>query len=128
MIVILDTNLLLLFVVGSTSRDYIDKHKRLRHEYTISDFDLLTRLLANAKGVLVSPHILAETSNLLRQIADPARSAICEAFKALIGSPNFDEIFVEGKVAAERPEFVRLGLTDSGILQMMTGPRMLLTA
>jgi hypothetical protein len=38
---ILDTNLLVLLVVGMTSRAYISRHKRLR-AFLESDFDVLT--------------------------------------------------------------------------------------
>jgi hypothetical protein len=42
--VILDANLLVLLVVGSTQREYITKHKRLA-SYAVEEFDLLMTLL-----------------------------------------------------------------------------------
>jgi hypothetical protein len=47
--IILDANLLLLFVVGSTSRDYIQKHRRLQ-SYTDDDFILLMKMLSTASS------------------------------------------------------------------------------
>jgi hypothetical protein len=43
--VLLDANLLVLWVVGRASRDYIGRHKRLR-AYDLADFDSLMRMLA----------------------------------------------------------------------------------
>jgi hypothetical protein len=43
-VVVVDTNLLLLLVVGSASRNYVDKHKRLG-DYSLDDFDLLVELI-----------------------------------------------------------------------------------
>ena len=54
--VVLDTNLTVLLIVGSASRDFSRFHKRLR-SYTEYDFD-----------------ILAETSNLVKQVGQPAHS------------------------------------------------------
>ena len=39
-VVVIDTNLLVLLIVGSASKHYIGKHKRLRG-YTTDHFDLL---------------------------------------------------------------------------------------
>jgi hypothetical protein len=40
-VVVVDANLLVLLVAGSASTPYIAKHKRLRDDYTIEDFELL---------------------------------------------------------------------------------------
>src|ERR1700674_3017507 len=74
MIIILDSNLLLLFIVGTASRDYISKHKRLQ-AYRDVDFTLLTQMLAAAPKIVLTPNTLTEVSNLARQIG----------FSALLG-------------------------------------------
>src|SRR3954451_20211345 len=43
--VILDSNLLVLFIVGKTSPGLIEKHRRLQ-AYSVSDFDLLIEFIA----------------------------------------------------------------------------------
>ena len=43
----LDTNLFVLLVVGSESRDLIPKHRRLEH-YSAEDYDILLELLEGA--------------------------------------------------------------------------------
>jgi hypothetical protein len=127
MIIILDAQLLLLLLVGLTSRDYIAVHKRLQ-AYTDADFTLLTQLLAAASKLVVTPNTLTETSNLAGYIAEPARTRIYQTFRALVGSDGIEEWYAESKVAVTRNEFYRLGLTDSCLLDIATTPHMLLTA
>lgn len=111
---LIDTNLLLLFVVGTASREFIPRHKRLK-QFTIDDFDLLVDVVSRAQSVLVSPNILTETSNLAAYIAEPARTRIFEKLRQVIAVNT--EAYVPSKVAARREEFVRLGLTDATLIE-----------
>lgn len=45
-VVVDDTNLMVLLVVGSASNEYIPKHKCLQQDYSVDDFDLLGLLIA----------------------------------------------------------------------------------
>lgn len=113
--VILDTNLMVLLVVGSASRDYVSKHKRTQ-TYTIEDFSLLTRILAGAASIVTVPHVLAETSNLVRQFAEPGRTRICTVLESFIH--DWVESPVASRTAAHRHEFRSLGLTDAALLTL----------
>ena len=62
----LDSNLLILLVVGSESRDLIPRHRRLQH-YPSEDYDILLDILQDADQLFVTPNTLTEASNLLRQ-------------------------------------------------------------
>ena len=108
-----------------TSRAYISRHKRLR-AYLESDFDLLSNFVVSADSVIVTPNTLTETSNLLRQTDEPARTQIFEQFRRVIQSA--DERYIESKPAAERKEFLWIGLTDSALLQAGADAHELLTA
>lgn len=121
---ILDTNLLLLHVVGATSREYIARHKRLR-AYTAKSFDLLGDFIRQAPRVLLTPNTLSETSNLIDHIAAPARTRIWEAFRRLVRIS--EETYLPSKDAARRDEFTRLGLTDSILLALASSSGILLT-
>jgi hypothetical protein len=121
---LLDTNLLLLFIVGSASREYISRHRRLR-AYSESDFDLLVNLVSSARRVLITPNTLTETSNLAAYISEPARTHVYEVFRAVVRST--EEEYWESKGAVERSEFLRLGLTDSVLLDATTASHSLLT-
>ena len=121
---VLDASLLVLFVVGTTSRGLIGRHKRLK-AFTVEDFDLLCRLIAAARQVVVTPHILTETSNLLRQIDEPARSQILETFRHVVLTG--DEEYLASRNAVRVAEFLRLGLTDAASLEVTRDARSLLT-
>lgn len=123
--IVLDTNLLVLFVVGTASRAYIPRHKRLK-AYAVADFELLLKILAPAPEVLLTPNTLTETSNLVGNIAEPARTHVYEVLKAVIRQGP--EKYISSRLAAERPEFLRLGLTDAALLSPPFQEAALLTA
>ncbi|MHB8423810.1 MAG: PIN domain-containing protein [Gammaproteobacteria bacterium] len=108
--VMLDSHLLLLFVVGTTQRSYIAAHRRLR-AYSEPDFVLLLQIIEHANNVVVTPNTLTETSNLLGYMAEPARTELFETFRTLIDAS--EEFHCESRVAANSPVFLRLGLTDA---------------
>jgi hypothetical protein len=113
----LDSNLLLLYVVGATSRGYIGKHKRLQ-AYAESDFDRLLEQMGGFSGVLLTPNTLTETSNLIDHISEPARGQIYGVLKALLSRPEFEEKHLPARYAASLTELPRLGLTDCTLLQL----------
>jgi hypothetical protein len=123
--IILDSNLLLLWIVGVASQKYIYMHRRLR-EYSIEDFVLLKKILSSADRIVVTPNILTETSNLAGYIAEPARMHIYQMLRALIDGP-LEEQHIVSKQAVARDEFLCIGLTDSAILEMATSSHVLLT-
>jgi len=127
MAIILDTNLLVLFVVGLSSEKYIKSHKKLG-AYTIDDYALLVRILSNSNNVLVTPNTLSEASNLIGYIGEPARSQIYDVFRRFINSPEAKETYVESKSATSHIDFIRLGLADSALLEMSNQTDVLLTA
>lgn len=111
----LDANLLVLLVVGLAEPRYISVHKRLK-AYGVADFNLLRSMIAEAAGVAVTPNVLSEASNLLRHINEPAKTQIGVAFRQLI--KNTDEIYVASADASSRSEFLRIGLSDSALLEV----------
>ena len=83
MTIIVDANLLLLWIVGLASPDYIHRHKRLQ-AYTNEDFLILVNILSRARRIILTPNTLTETSNLAGYIAEPARTEIFYILFALI--------------------------------------------
>jgi len=114
-VVVVDANLLVLLVVGSASKAYIARHKRLRN-YTVEDFELLGLIVAAFSGIVLLPHILAEASNLARQIDNPARAQVQNALRTLIMSTT--ELTIQSSFGAQRDEFDESGLTDAVILHL----------
>lgn len=121
---VIDTNLLVLFVVGTTSRDYIAKHKRLS-AFVPEDYEALVRLIQAAAAVFVTPNSLAETSNLAAYIAEPARTQVLQTLRELI--LRSQETYIASTTAASRSEFLRLGLTDAALLEASADGATLLT-
>ena len=114
-VIVLDTNLAVLLVVGLTNRHYIEKHKKLK-AYDVQDFDMLFQLIDHASSVIFSPNILTETSNLLRQIHEPIRSEVAMVLANLI--TKFGEKVVVSSIAVARKEYAELGLADAVMLEI----------
>ena len=66
--ILIDTNLLVLLVTGMFRRQRISKFSRTR-KYTPEDFDWLLALVSLFARRIVTPHIVAETDNLARQLS-----------------------------------------------------------
>ncbi len=121
---VIDAGLLVLFVVGTTSKSYIAKHKRLR-TYTVEDYDLLCEVISGYQEIVVTPNSLTEASNWLAYINEPMRAEVFTVFGSLI--PKMAECYVASKTAVTLPEFIRLGLTDTALLSVCDGERVLVT-
>lgn len=119
-----DTNLFLLFVVGSESPALIAKHRRLE-TYSAADYHALRRLLGQTGRVLVTPHTLAETSNLLGQHGEPERSRLFRRFRRIIHASQ--EVVIASAAAADNGHFEKLGLTDAALLEAITADTPLIT-
>jgi predicted nucleic acid-binding protein len=114
--IVIDTNLLVLLVVGLTDRKLIDNHKRLK-QFEQEDFELLTGFLAGFDQIFVTPHIVTETCNLISQINDPAKSSVRATLASLLATAK--EEFKPSVEVARHNSFFRLGLTDCAILDLI---------
>jgi hypothetical protein len=127
--VLLDTNLLVLYVVGLAAPDHIASHRLLAAygERANRAFALLVECLSDASTLLVTPNILTETSNLLggRDRDDEISLTILGVFRNLIDIAV--ERTVPSHVAAARPEFFRLGLADAATIALLDDDDFLLT-
>lgn len=116
--VVLDTNLLALLIVGSTSKEYITIHKRLAADFTSIEFELLVELTGMFSDIVLLPHIVSETSSLLRQINNPVRAKIQDKFNMFITTTM--EYPIASAFGARRGEFQELGITDAVILHFLS--------
>ena len=121
----LDAMLLVLLVVGATGRNLIAKHTRLQ-AFEIKDYERLAGLVRQIDQVLVTPNVLTEASNLLGQHGEPERSLVFRTLRTLI--EEVEEEFVDSETAAGNSKFVRLGLTDAALLEVVSRSNPLLTA
>ena len=109
--VLIDTNLLVLLVVGSVNRDRIPRFKRTS-KYTPADWDLLTEILEQIPRRYSIAHILAEVSTLT-DLKGPeleiARGILHNAISLM------EELSIASLDACGLSYYRRLGLTDAAI-------------
>jgi hypothetical protein len=122
---ILDANLLVLLVVGSVDERQVPSFKRTR-AYTREDFRLLIGHMAQFGTLVVTPHILAEATNLLDDLKEPLRTTAFLFLRELIS--RSEERFEASVELAGRRQFVRLGLADTAVHSVSEAGAALLTA
>jgi len=125
--VLIDTNLLLLLLIGTVDEDLISKFDRTRKRgFSSQDFRLLEKLIAFfANNVVTTPNVLTEASNLSRKLYGAQREKYFERFNACI--QLFSEKYHPSKHCADHPDFGRLGLTDISILRIAEKEILVLT-
>jgi len=113
-VLLLDTNLLLLLFIGGKDTSFIKKAKTLS-AYTEEDYELLQEFasLNRFTGLLTTPHIITEVSNLLGKERDDIKRIGREAVVEFLARCN--ERSDSSMQLASSPEFCRLGITDVAI-------------
>lgn len=112
---LIDTNLLLLLVVGLYDRRRIENFKRTS-SYAQSDFQRIGWLHGQFQKLWTTPNILTEVDNLGRQLPKNEWPGFSVALKNL--NLKITENHVKSAIAMERKSFVRLGLTDNVTLSI----------
>jgi rRNA-processing protein FCF1 len=108
---LVDTNLLVLFAVGTVNPNRIEHFKRTR-QYLKTDFDLLLRFLEQFKRLYTVAHVLAEVSNLT-DLSGSERQQARQVLKQTISL--LEEPEMPSRRAAEHRLYERLGLVDAAI-------------
>lgn len=122
--VALDTNILLLLVVGLSDARWIAQHKRLS-AYTVEDFVLLVEQLGESE-ILSIPHSMTETDNILKGgLREPAGSILRETLAAMV--QRFDEHYVPTKQIVTTDEYRWLGIGDTAWLETLPDGATLIT-
>lgn len=121
--VLVDSNLLLLFMVGSFDQELIVRFKRTAR-YSVRHYELLVRILGYFSGVVATPHILTEVSNLANSLPEWMKLEWFAHFSAQI--PNLEERFRDTESLRLESGFLPFGLTDSA-LQHVASTTLLLT-
>lgn len=114
--ILIDTNLAILLCVGLSGTRNIEKHKRLAG-YDEQDFVLLTELLGNDRKLIFSTYVLGETSNLVRQVANPLKYQLAIVVRQMI--LRSDEIQVSCLKIVEDSRYLDLGMTDAALLTVL---------
>ena len=115
--ILLDTNVLLLFLIAQFDPTYIGR-KRL-NAYTLEDAQLLSCFVGKFSRILTTSHILTETSNLAAQmLTGQIKDEFFDRLFPLFCSAQedaFHQCFIE-VADVDKAIFVRLGLTDAGVV------------
>lgn len=113
---LVDSNLLLLYLVGLCDRRIIPRFPRTER-YTIKDFDLLRRILERVfKVLLTTPNIITEVSNLATKLSERERPLFFDAMRRRV--TVLDERYCPSGTAFKDPHFRLVGLTDAVILNL----------
>jgi hypothetical protein len=110
--VLLDANLLLLFLIGSYERSRITRFKRTA-VFSENDFDILTSLMTAFRAVVTTPHVLTEVSNLANSLPEHLKPSWSEHFAAHTAA--FLELFTPAVEIMNQPSFSLFGLTDAAV-------------
>ncbi|MCJ8314891.1 MAG: hypothetical protein HRU38_22265 [Saccharospirillaceae bacterium] len=112
---IIDTNLLLLLVIGAVEEGrHIQNSKRL-NAFNLSDYDNVLKIMGEYNAVFITPYIATEVSNLI----DLKGYAQILAFKiARTLFSEFKEIDVNLNEDCESDLFLRFGLTDNSLIKL----------
>ena len=121
--VLVDTNLLVLLLVGSVNRRRILEFKRTQ-SFTMQDFDLLSRLIAWFEKLITTPHVLSQVSDLT-DLAGEEFWTVRGKFASLV--ELMDDSYDECKALVSQPRFSRLGLTDAAIATVCSRGILVLT-
>ena len=112
--VLIDTNLLVLLLLGRLDAQNVGRHKLLA-KYDIVHYQALAKYAASSLRHVSTPHVLAETSNLLAAGRGTDTTGSMSTFREYC--MIVDEVFHEAHLAVQHPQFERLGLTDTVILE-----------
>jgi len=110
--VLVDTNLLLLLLAGTVDRKLIGQWKRTR-TFDEEDFELLSDLLEAHRGLVITPHIAAEVSNLAMSLGRRDHERFFELFAGYL--QESEERLMAVRDIAVVDVFARLGVTDTVI-------------
>jgi len=120
--VILDTNLLILYLVGSYDKNNIKKFKRT-HSFEIEDFKFIASLLKFFRNIVVTPQILAEISNFTFEETTPDFSSYFT--NAINWLQKTNEKYFHKNDLLPIPCLANIGFTDLTIIEASKNKRLL---
>jgi hypothetical protein len=113
--VLLDANLLLLFVVGLVDRERVGRIGRT-DQFDGEAFDLLVDLVGRYRYAVTTPHVLTEVSDLLCKGAnEPLATTLREGLHAVV--QRTDERFVTARKLGRDSLAQPYGIADSAVIE-----------
>lgn len=125
--IIIDTNILLLLLVGSVNQKRIVQFKRTQ-QFTPEDYQLLLRIISKFTNIVTTPNILTEVNSLANQLGEPERSECFALFAQFVQDVTLlNESYIKSVDAVNAEKFIKFGLTDCGILTLARDSYLILT-
>lgn len=121
---LVDTNLLLVYFVGSYDLTQITRFKRTR-AYTEEDFYILASIITSFSKVVTTPNVLTEVNSLSNQLPESIKPSYYSEFAKRVDT--LEEHFIGSRQIAHSIHFARFGLTDSGIVELVKGKYLVIT-
>lgn len=122
--IVVDTNLLLLYVTGLHNPGLVSAFKRTAI-YTQHDFEMLQVFLGFFSSIITTPHILTEASDLAAPLNRREGHNLSGTFHGIVRLLN--EHHVPAILCTGGALFARHGLADSAIAELSRGRYLVLT-
>lgn len=104
---LIDTSILLLYIVGSFDINLIRTFKRTQM-FSENDFEIVSKFIDYFELKITTPHVLTEVSDFIdnRQILQSVLKVFIESAK---------EIFLESLELSKEESFLKFGLADTSV-------------
>lgn len=122
--VLVDTNILLLFLVGLFDTKLISNFKHTK-KFTVEDYETLDAFLSNFNSFITTPNIITEVANLSGHLAEDRKEEFSHVFARMI--KQLQEFYLVSAEVVEMREFAKLGITDTGIIHLSRDDYFVLT-
>jgi hypothetical protein len=123
--VILDTNILLVYLVGCVDPKLIESFKKTNSRYCSDDFQILDNLLGKLSKFSTTPNILTEVSNLGGQLSGSSKERFFELLAQFIQITA--EEYVPSSTISQDTFFIKFGITDRGIFELAKANYLVIT-
>ena len=123
--VLVDTNLLLLYFVGTFDRGFIPQYKRTK-DFAVEDFDLLVRVIRCFSCLVSTPNVLTEVDNLSTGLLEPKRTEYFNALSSEVAV--IKEHYVPSSALGSPRELQSYGVADLAIAGAASGRHLVVTA
>ena len=109
---LLDANLLLLYLVGSFQRERVTTFKRTA-DFSLHDFDLLVAIIRQFSVLVTTPHILTEVSNLSNSLPLHLKASWFDFFANYV--EDFVEVLTPATLLVRETSFNPFGIADAAV-------------
>lgn len=124
-VVILDTNILLVYLVGCIGLRLISSFKRTSSRFCEDDFEVLNQIFSKFKKFITTSNILTEVSNLGGQLSGDYKIKFFEILSRFI--EQTPEKYVKSSDIAIDIDFIKLGVTERGVLELSKDDYLIIT-